>query len=133
MQYSFIIIPIITAIASQIVKLSIDGIKGNLTLKHVFSDYSGMPSSHSAFVASIAALAALAKGFNSLEFGITLVLAIVVIRDALGFRRHLGSIAQKLNQLSPNQKLPTRFGHKPIEVIMGVLFGAILSFILYYL
>lgn len=132
MPYPFITIPIAIVILTQIIKLSIDGVKGNLTLTHILSDYSGMPSSHSAFVASIATLTALSRGIDSPEFGIAFVFAVVVIRDALGFRRHLGDISARVNTLS-DQKPPLkeRIGHKPREVVVGTILGIVLSGILY--
>ncbi len=50
----------------------------------------GMPSSHSAFVVSLATYIALESGFQSSEFAVCFVLAFVVMYDAAGVRRAAG-------------------------------------------
>lgn len=119
-----IIIPLITIFLAQILKLATDRVKGNLTLRHILSDYSGMPSSHSALVASLATTVGFISGISSPEFGIAAIFALIIIRDALGFRRYLGEYAKRINALSPEEfPLPTRVGHRPREVYAGTLLG----------
>ena len=59
----------------------------------------GMPSSHSAFVCSLATAVGLTDGLDSASFAISLALAAVVMYDASGVRRAAGKQAKILNQL----------------------------------
>lgn len=139
-----ILIPILVAVITQILKLTIDGIPNNLNWQHLVNDYGGMPSSHTAFVTSLATVVGLSQGFNSATFAISVVLMIVVMRDAVGFRREIGRNAIFTNMLAkiiykdaPNQTknkidfLNERVGHSLLEVIVGFIVGVCLSVILY--
>ncbi|MEG1972653.1 MAG: divergent PAP2 family protein [Oscillospiraceae bacterium] len=59
----------------------------------------GMPSSHSALVISLAIGTGRIEGFDSTLFAISLVLAAVVIYDAMGVRRAAGEQAKVLNKM----------------------------------
>lgn len=59
----------------------------------------GMPSSHSATVAALAAATGLQEGFGESVFAATVVLACVVMYDARGVRLHAGRQAEVLNQI----------------------------------
>jgi len=92
----------------------------------------GMPSSHSAAVTSLTTSVGLIEGFNSTLFIITLVFALIVIRDALGVRRAAGSQAKALNtmgkQLQSKLKIPFKMvkeisGHTVPEVSIGIILG----------
>lgn len=99
--------------------------------------YGGMPSTHAAFVTTLAVLVALQEGLTSPAFGISLALAIVVLTDALVFRRRLEEFGGAIRRLA--ERLPeaerssfpdvnVRFGHSIAEVAAGVIFGAIVAF-----
>ena len=59
----------------------------------------GMPSSHSAFVTSLAVGIGLTEGWDSGMFAVSFVFAAVVMYDAAGVRRAAGKQARVLNQL----------------------------------
>ncbi len=59
----------------------------------------GMPSSHSSLVCSLALATAKKLGYNSPEFAITVVIAAIVMYDAMGVRRAAGEQAKVLNKL----------------------------------
>jgi len=95
-----------------------------------------MPSSHSAMVSSMAASIAFVEGIDTNFFVITMVFALVIIRDALGVRRSSGIQARVLNWLGRQtaEKLKIDFhpvkevtGHTPLEVAVGVLIGIIIA------
>ena len=65
----------------------------------------GMPSSHSSLVCSLALATAKKLGYNSPEFAITVVLAAIVMYDAMGVRRAAGEQAKVLNKLMDGFKL----------------------------
>ena len=96
----------------------------------------GMPSSHSAMVSAMAASVAFVEGINTSLFVITVMFALIIIRDALGVRRSSGIQARVLNWLGRQaaEKLKIEYhpvkevtGHSPLEVIVGMLLGIIIA------
>ena len=139
-MYSLIVIPILVGFLTQIIKLTIDGIPNNLNWQHIYKDYGGMPSSHTAFVASLATVIFLREGLDSAAFAVALVLSLVVIRDAVGCRREIGHNAVLTNNLAkevfpenPEILVHERIGHNISEVIAGLMVGIGLSVLFYWL
>ncbi len=98
-----------------------------------------MPSAHTAFVVSLATTVFYFDGMFSTAFAISVVLAYIVIYDAVNIRTNIGYNAKIVNQLikeTPNiekEKYPTLrevVGHKPEEVFVGAVFGFVLSILL---
>jgi acid phosphatase family membrane protein YuiD len=96
----------------------------------------GMPSSHAAVVTSMTTAVAFDEGFGSNLFAVSLLVALVVMRDAMGVRRAVGLQARALNLLgkqtaekieSEYQPLKEIRGHAPLEVIAGALLGIFIS------
>ena len=126
---------------AQLVKTIIFLLKSKLktpktTLEVLIWRTGGMPSSHSAMVAALAASIAFNEGPDSNLFVITLMFALVIIRDALGVRRSSGIQARVLNWLGrqASEKLKIEFhpvkevnGHSPLEVIVGITLGIIIA------
>ncbi len=92
----------------------------------------GMPSSHSALVTSLATATGLQMGFDSSQFAIAAVLALIVMYDARGVRRESGYHAQLLNRIVrevfsghpvSERELKELLGHTTIEVFVGALVG----------
>ena len=103
----------------------------------------GMPSGHSATVTSLAILSALTFGFDSFEFAVTGILAIIVCHDAMGVRLETGKQAVALNELlevfdliHPNKiseaNLKEFVGHTPIQVMAGILLGIVNACVMYF-
>lgn len=99
----------------------------------------GMPSSHSSFVTSLATLVGIERGFNSTDFAIVTVFALIIMYDATGVRRAVGKQAVILNQIVDDihhkkhvehQKLKELVGHTPIEVLFGAILGIIVALIM---
>ncbi len=131
--YQLLIIPITAAVIAQGIKLATDKIKGNFTWNPLIHDYGGMPSSHSAFVSSLAAEIGFTQGFNSAIFAFAFVFAIIVIRDARGLRNYIGKANHELNKLNDNTNLNEKIGHKRTEIIIGCLLGIAIAAIGVYL
>jgi acid phosphatase family membrane protein YuiD len=96
----------------------------------------GMPSSHSAVVASMTAAVGFIEGLGSNLFAVSLLIAMVVMRDAVGVRRAVGLHARSFNLLGryAADKFDYDFhpvkeiqGHGPLEVAAGALLGIIVS------
>lgn len=102
----------------------------------------GMPSSHSATVCSLATASGLHYGAGSFEFAISLILAIIVMYDAMGVRRETGIQAKVINdmiktfedmgrsELSAHEKLKEFVGHTPLQVLAGAILGILIAVLL---
>ncbi|WP_166244416.1 divergent PAP2 family protein [Paenibacillus turpanensis] len=110
----------------------------------------GMPSSHSAGVASLASYVALKKGVRAVDFAISTIFGLIVMYDAMGIRRHAGEMAVELNQLDESverladqhpgiyherkeKALKEQLGHMPEEVAAGALLGTVIGIASYLL
>jgi uncharacterized protein len=122
-----IVIPFISILAAEVVKLTID--LANRRSKLRFINPGGMPSGHSAFVGSLVTVVAYREGIESTLFMIAAVVALIVMYDAVTLRREAGKHAQEINR-QHSTKLEESLGHTRFEVVVGALFGAGLSFIL---
>ena len=103
----------------------------------------GMPSSHSATVCALVTAVCYEYGAGSFEFAISLILAIIVMYDAMGVRRETGIQAQVLNEMlkvfedmgrseiSAHDKLKEFVGHTPLQVLMGALLGILCGVVIY--
>lgn len=89
----------------------------------------GMPSSHSAFVTSLLIIVEQKVGMESVEFAMAFVFAAVVWYDALSLRREVGLQAEMLNRLQQWQHFTERVGHSFKEVIAGIIFGCVVTYI----
>ena len=95
----------------------------------------GMPSSHSAFVTSLATGIGVYEGFGSTIFALSAVFAVIVMYDASGVRRAAGKQARVLNaivedlnrrELHP-ERLRELLGHTPFEVVVGAILGILIA------
>lgn len=140
-MYQIIILPIIAGLLAQFIKIFIRQNKLKLSLKNL-SAYSGMPSGHSAIVSSLATTVGLTEGFNSPIFAVSAILALIVMRDAIGIRRYLGEHGRILNKLVKDlnddkmldEKYPQlleKIGHTPYQVFAGATLGIFISIIGY--
>jgi acid phosphatase family membrane protein YuiD len=100
----------------------------------------GMPSSHTAGVVALATSVGIHTGWDSVYFAIAAVFAVVVMFDAQGVRRTIGRQAYILNKILDDiywqgkiqeDRLRELIGHTPIEVIMGMVLGIVISFLMH--
>ncbi len=133
-----IIIPTVVWLIAQSLKILIILIKAKkFDIKRIYGS-GGMPSSHSAYVISIAIVIGKNHGFDSSIFALALAIAIIVMYDAAGVRRAAGNQAKVLNELISTNLINTTFdeklkellGHTPFEVIIGAILGLSLGLIL---
>ena len=98
----------------------------------------GMPSGHSATVTALAMTSGLEYGYDSPIFAVCVVLAIIVMHDAMGVRREAGRHAKASNELletlssqqEPDVKLKEFRGHTPMQVCCGAVLGFAVAWIL---
>ena len=98
----------------------------------------GMPSGHSATVTALAVTSGLEYSCASPVFAVCVVLAIIVMHDAMGVRREAGRHAKAINELletlssqqEPDVKLKEFLGHTPMQVCCGAVLGFAVAWIL---
>ena len=100
----------------------------------------GMPSAHSSTVCALATAVALIQGLDSVVFGITAILAILVMYDAAGVRRAVSRQSTVLNRIvreimvkrprdEVEHDLRELIGHTPFQVIAGGILGVALAWV----
>ncbi len=98
----------------------------------------GMPSSHSSTVCALAISTAFLYTIHSFEFSISLVLALIVMHDAMNVRLETGKQAKVLNAIIQDnhfefkgdvfeQQLKELVGHTPTQVVCGAIFGSLVA------
>ena len=112
------------------------------SIERLFGD-GGMPSGHSATVVSVAVATGLYQGFDSAVFAVAMIVAIVVMHDAMNVRYQAGKQAELLNVMAdmfekitgadlPNEeKLKELLGHTPLQVAAGCVLGVATAVIMY--
>ncbi len=129
----FILITVVIAAAvAQLVKILLDVFYFNHKVS--FSEIiitGGMPSAHTATVTALATIIYLLEGFST-SFVISLVLAIVIIRDAIGVRYTVGKEGEVINSIIKKLRLKLPLlsyaqGHKPLEALIGAALGFVVA------
>ncbi len=92
----------------------------------------GLPSSHSALVASLCTTIGIRNGLGSDIFILSLCFLMVTVRDAVGVRRSSGIQARKINEIGKKlssdnlieyKAIKEVNGHTPMEVTLGCILG----------
>lgn len=89
----------------------------------------GMPSSHTALVMALAVAIGKTTGFDTPLFALAIMMAFVVMYDAMGVRRAAGKQAALINLLVSHTNLPFEetlkelLGHTPLQVVAGACLG----------
>lgn len=130
----YFLIPLCSWGVAQIVKVIVNLIvTRKWDVERLLGD-GGMPSSHSALVASLATICALNCGTDSVEFAITAILAMIVCHDATGVRQEAGKHAMLLDRIInsfddiyrekiPEVQLKKFVGHTFVQVMAGIAIG----------
>lgn len=129
---------LITALSSwfiaQAIKVILNfAVSKKFSMERLFGD-GGMPSGHSATVSSLATMMGLVYGFDSHQFAIAGVLAVIICHDAMGVRLEAGRQAGAINEIlrsvrdKSRKQLPEAtfkelLGHTPIQVAAGIFLG----------
>ena len=138
MYNPYLIVPLLVWAITQFLKFVLAALRGNVDFRYLYAS-GGMPSVHSAVVTSLATTAFLVDGPKSSLFGISVILAAIVMYDSFGVRRSSGEQAAAINLIldsmdkdkiplsHPQRRLRELLGHKPLEVTIGALLGFILA------
>lgn len=127
-----LLVPLSAWVISQALKVVIGLlVERRLNLVYVLAA-GGMPSSHSALVTSLTTIIAHEQGLGSPLFGTAAVLAAIVMYDAAGVRRTVGTHARVLNLILDELLVRHKFdekrlreivGHTPLQVLVGAIVG----------
>ena len=144
-DYQYILIPLLAIVFAQLIKFIIETIRfGRIRYTRLFNGSGGMPSTHTSFVTAITMCIGLQVGFDTPLFGLAFVIALIVCYDAIGVRWEAGQQANTINRLvgildlhkglqdemDEFKKLKEEVGHKPQEVLGGVIVGILTAIIL---
>ncbi|MBI4983214.1 divergent PAP2 family protein [Candidatus Woesearchaeota archaeon] len=126
---------LLAGFGAQLIKLIILWFKHKNLAWHDLVVTGGMPSSHSAFVVSLATIIYLVEG-TSTAFAISLVLAFIIVRDAFGVRRTVGEEGMLINKimkkLSLHKETHFSMGHTPLQVVVGAILGFLAALGVFY-
>ncbi len=138
-----VLVPAIAWLVAQFLKFGTKAIKGDVSARYFFRS-GNMPSAHTAVVVALLVTVAFVEGTASTLFGIALVLAMVVVYDAVNVRRAVGeqgTLLERLLQLQKDRINKTTprgekidfvkvLGHTPLEVTAGAVVGLVTSLLL---
>ncbi|GGP23641.1 divergent PAP2 family protein [Silvimonas iriomotensis] len=135
MDISYVLTPFVAWLCAGSLKYAINRFLHGSAARSLIG-YGGMPSNHSAIVSSMAMLIYLREGLASPALGVAVTLAFIVMLDATSLRRHVGNIAVRVNELGVDQparaRLRERIGHRPIEILGGIMTGCVVACLVRY-
>ncbi len=146
---------VISWLAAQILKTLHYSIKYKTFNPERITGAGGMPSSHSSLVVSVAIYTLRSEGFSSPAFAFSMIMAGIVIYDAMSVRYNAGLHAKELNrlrrvidemddelqklggeedeldvsELTERKDFKEFLGHTPIEVLAGSLLGILIAMV----
>lgn len=137
--YLVFLLPIIVGFLAQVAKFALFTLKHGWQPGYLFT-HGHMPSAHTALAVSLLVSVSHFDGLHSPAFAVSIVLAFIIVDDALRIRMILGDQGRYLNMLvdqlrgeideSKFPHLKERVGHRTSEVIAGAIFGFFLTAIL---
>jgi acid phosphatase family membrane protein YuiD len=136
LSYKALIVPAGAWLVAQSIKVIIYSIQERRLLLYYMVRMGGMPSAHSATVCSLATSVGIIEGVSSTMFAVAVFFAFLVMYDAAGVRKtvgtHSGIINRMLDELfkgHPEFELRFRelIGHTRLEIAAGALLGIFLA------
>lgn len=110
-----------------------NGYKGQLRQLYLSGN---MPSAHSSTVSALVVIVWLRDGIDSGLFAVVLLMAAIVMYDAMMVRRSTGEQGVAIEQLIKEQKSKVKVpraarGHTPLEVLAGAIIGAVIGLVVF--
>jgi uncharacterized protein len=136
LSYKALIVPAGAWLLAQSIKVIIYSIQERRLLLYYMVRMGGMPSAHSATVCSLATSVGIIEGVSSTIFAVAVFFAFLVMYDAAGVRKtvgtHSGIINRMLDELfkgHPEFELRFRelIGHTRLEIAAGAILGILLA------
>jgi acid phosphatase family membrane protein YuiD len=125
---------------AQILKVPLEYLRTRRLMWTVLLTTGGMPSSHSALIVGVTNAIGLYIGYASPLFALGVAITMIVTYDAAGIRRQAGMHAERINVLFEEllkghmwdeEELREVLGHTPLEVTGGILWGIVVTTILW--
>lgn len=129
-----LVVPAVAWAIAQLAKTILVFLKGKgLQPRYLFTS-GGMPSAHSALVSALATSVAIVAGVGSVAFGISALLALIVMYDATDVRHSVGQQSIVINRIVEEIRLGRPMtqlrsdlrelmGHTPFQVFAGAALG----------
>lgn len=136
LENKFLIVPFIVWCCIQLFKFITDFVINRKPNFRRLFGAGGMPSSHSAVVATLTTLIGKEYGLGNGIFAVSFIFSLIVMYDAAGVRRAAGKQATILNKLVENypnsnvivtEKLVEVLGHTPFQVLVGAVIGILVG------
>jgi hypothetical protein len=121
---------------AQIIKVPIEYLRQRRWMWAMLLTTGGMPSSHSALIVGVTNAIGLYVGYDSPLFALGIAIAMIVTYDSAGIRRQAGMHAERINVLFEEllkghmwdeKELREVLGHTPLEVAGGILWGIVVT------
>ena len=130
LAYKYLIIPFMTAVTCQAIKVLLEYIRTKrFNINRFFDGMGGMPSTHSTLTSSLTTIIYLNYGVTSILFALSLFFSLIVIYDSMGIRYESGNQARVINKVV-GTNLKEKLGHNPLEVLAGVVLGITLGIVM---
>lgn len=144
-------VSIMGMVLAQIIKFPIYYLKHGVFYPSIMLSTGSMPSSHTAFVISLATSIGIVEGKDTAIFAFAMVFALITLHDAVRVRGESGKHAAVINELvqmveelgqsiNPlnarevrHSKLKTLIGHTATEVLGGIVLGIVWPLIYFVL
>ncbi|MCG9884523.1 MAG: divergent PAP2 family protein [Cyanobacteria bacterium] len=134
-----LLVALVACTIAQCLKVVVELARHQKLNLRVLVETGGMPSAHSALVAALATGIGQTVGWDSIEFALATIFAIIVMYDAAGVRQAAGKQARILNQIVDEifqddlqfneARLKELLGHTPVQVIVGCILGIAIAFV----
>jgi len=134
-----LLIPLCAWFIAQVAKVALILVREKRLDWRMMISSGGMPSSHAAVVGALATAVGMTDGLGSVTFGISVILAIIVMYDAAGVRQSVGQQAAILNRIIEELRfrrvtelerdLRELIGHTQFQVYVGVCIGIIVAWL----
>ena len=135
-DFKVLLIPFGAWFVAQAIKLLIALVRDRRLDFSYFISMGGMPSAHSALVCALATTIGLREGPQSPFFAISLFFAAIVMYDAAGVRKTVGTQSTMLNKILDElfkgrpvfeQRFKEFIGHSRLEIFVGAILGILLA------
>ncbi len=127
----YILIPFVAWLVAQLLKPVFELNKPPKQRGKGFFRSGNMPSAHSATVIALVTTVGGKLGLDDPLFGITVILASIVLYDAVNVRRAVGEQGDVLKKLlsfgKHNESFFSAYGHTLQEVVVGAIIGVTIA------
>jgi acid phosphatase family membrane protein YuiD len=135
-----LVVPACAWAIAQLTKTVVALIQGKGLQYRLLFMSGGMPSAHSAAVSALATCTGIVNGLNSVVFAISVVLAFIVMYDAMNVRHSIGEQSAIINRIVEEIKLRRPMtelksdlrelvGHTPFQVYIGATIGIVIALV----